>query len=223
MLATFLGLVLCCATPAAAQYYKWIGTDGRVNYGDRPPPGARPLGSAGAHGGLLPRAGGDARSGDGAAPEVPAGSTAAAGSTALPYKLQTLVRRYPVVLYQTASCQPCELARQHLEGRGIPYQVREVRNQADSQAFIQLGFRSLTFPAASIGAEQINGFDGAGWDRLLDAAGYPKQSELPRNWPAPQPEPLAPPAQLSPAPGSESGSEVATGTTVLAQEPALRF
>ena len=30
-----LGLV---ATPAVAELYKWIGTDGKINYSDTPPP-----------------------------------------------------------------------------------------------------------------------------------------------------------------------------------------
>ena len=35
-----LGLMLGAAAPAAADLYRWVGADGRVTYGDRPPSNA---------------------------------------------------------------------------------------------------------------------------------------------------------------------------------------
>jgi uncharacterized protein DUF4124 len=34
-------LLLLCAAPAAAQIYKWVDDKGRVQYGEKPPPGAK--------------------------------------------------------------------------------------------------------------------------------------------------------------------------------------
>jgi hypothetical protein len=33
-----LGLTLCVALPVSAQLYKWVDSDGRVQYSDKPPP-----------------------------------------------------------------------------------------------------------------------------------------------------------------------------------------
>src|SRR5690606_23864260 len=70
---------------------------------------------------------------------------------------------------------------------------REVRTQRDADAFRALGFSALSFPAVSIGSERLLGYEPSGWDRSLDAAGYPKESKLPRNWQYAQPEPLTAP------------------------------
>ena len=37
-LSVALGLALCVALPASAQMYKWVDSDGRVQYSDKPPP-----------------------------------------------------------------------------------------------------------------------------------------------------------------------------------------
>lgn len=37
-LSVALGLALCLALPASAQMYKWVDSDGRVQYSDKPPP-----------------------------------------------------------------------------------------------------------------------------------------------------------------------------------------
>lgn len=38
-LSVVLGLALCVALQASAQTYKWVDSDGRVQYSDKPPPG----------------------------------------------------------------------------------------------------------------------------------------------------------------------------------------
>jgi|ERR1017187_6181799 hypothetical protein len=37
-LSVALGLALCVAVPASAQMYKWVDSDGKVQYSDKPPP-----------------------------------------------------------------------------------------------------------------------------------------------------------------------------------------
>lgn len=186
------------SAPAFAQF-KWVSADGSVTYGDRPPPGARPLGQ-------------------------PAGAAAASAASragnaaALPYELRTAAQRHPVVIYLTADCPPCEQAREHLSRRGIPHQAREVRTQRDAEAFRALGFSALSFPAATIGSERLTGFEPSGWDRSLDAAGYPKESKLPRNWRFAQPEPLtAPEAAVVSLQASANGTTAADAEPVASQ------
>jgi hypothetical protein len=45
-------------------------------------------------------------------------------------------------------------------------------------------------PSLTIGAQQLRGFSEADWVAYLDAAGYPRESKLPRNWQAPAATPL---------------------------------
>ena len=45
-------------------------------------------------------------------------------------------------------------------------------------------------PALTIGAQPLRGFSETDWTAYLDAASYPRESKLPRNWPQPQATPL---------------------------------
>jgi hypothetical protein len=47
-------------------------------------------------------------------------------------------------------------------------------------------------PSASIGAQGLRGWNAAEWASYLDAAGYPRESRLPRNWQPPPAQPLVP-------------------------------
>jgi glutaredoxin len=176
------------ATPALAQF-KWVGADGTITYGDRPPPGAQPIGQP-----------------DGS------GSRADARTAALPYELRTAAQRHPVVLYVTGDCQPCEQARQHLSRRGIPHATREVASQRDAEAFQTLGFTALSFPSLAIGRERSTGYEATSWDRMLDGAGYPASSQLPRNWQFAKPEPLAAPVSVAASRQPEADTIESAGT-----------
>lgn len=191
------------STPAYAQF-KWVAADGSVTYGDRPPPGARPLGQPGG--------------GTPSASASPAASRAGSAAS-LPYELRTAAQRHPVVLYLATDCPPCEQAREHLSRRGIPHEAREVRTARDAEAFRALGFSTLSFPAARIGSERLTGFEPSGWDRSLDAAGYPKESKLPRNWRFAQPEPLTVP---EPAVVSLQAATSPDDTAGAVQDPAAQ-
>lgn len=152
-------LAFFVAGTAHAQY-KWVEADGAINYGDRlPPAGARVL----------------------ATPRGPIASVNADG-VALPYALRTAVERYPVTLYTTPSCAPCELGRAHLVKRGIPFSERTITRQADADALRKLGLSGTTLPGLAVGREATDGFESGAWDRLLDAGGYPKTSMLPSGY-----------------------------------------
>jgi glutaredoxin len=197
VLAAFGLAAALAASPALAQF-KWIGPDGTVTYGDRPPPGAQPVG----------RLAGTASAGTGNA------------ISGLPYELRTAAQRNPVTLYTTPDCQPCEQARGHLAKRGIPFAAREVRTQQDADAFRALGFSDLSFPALSVGRNRTVGLDTANWDRMLDIAGYPKTSQLPPRWQAPRSEPLARvDARQSEPQASAAGDAAAPEDTQLRQAP----
>src|SRR5690606_27383732 len=170
-------LAAALAVPAAHAQYKWIGADGRVNYGDRPPPvDNRRLvrAPAGAH----------------------SSGTPTAGDHRLPYALRSATVKYPVVLYTAPDCEPCELGREHLSQRGVPYTEKHVKSAADVRAFNALRFgASPQFPVLTVGSDRMVGFEAARWNGMLDAAAYPRSSMLPPGYLARTLEPMASPEE----------------------------
>jgi glutaredoxin len=160
-LAALLLLGLTAAAPAAAQY-KWVGPGGEVTYSDRPPP-----------------------AGSDAVKVSPVASTAARRDDAsLPAALREPASKHPVVLYTTADCAPCQMARAHLTRRGVPFSERTVSTAADAEALRRAGFQEVTMPGLGVGRDRTVGYESSAWDRLLDAAGYPQTSMLPASYPA---------------------------------------
>jgi len=164
VLLALLGTAL--SMPSQAQY-KVIGADGRITYTDQPP--------------LEP---GD-RMSQLKTPEVLAPSDAS-----LPADLRQAGRRYPVTLYTSTNCDPCDSSRQYLRQRGIPYTERVVTTADDGDSLQRLtGARDL--PSATIGAQVVRGFSSETWGSYLDAAGYPKTSKLPPGYQFPPAVPLS--------------------------------
>jgi glutaredoxin len=173
------------ALPAAAQY-KVVNADGSITYTDRPPVAAANVRIT--------------QMGPGGA--APASNVEAA----LPPELQQVVRRYPVALYTTNECATCERAREYLQRRGIPYRERQALNADDVQALERLvGSRAV--PSLTVGPQPLVGYDVNQWAEYLDAAGYPRESKLPRGWQPPAPTPLTerPPAPPAAPPAAAPG------------------
>ena len=154
----------------AAAQYKWVDEGGRVTYSDRPPP---PGVEALKVGSPLPARG---------------------EGSGLPAALRQTAASHPVVLYTTADCGACQQARAFLAQRGIPFSERTVRSASDAEAFRRLGFTENAFPGLTVGRERTVGFESGAWAGLLDAAGYPATSVLPRNFQAAPPRALSAPA-----------------------------
>lgn len=175
-------LVLGCAlaAPALAQY-KWTAPDGSTAYGDRPPVGARDvqkLGSGAAPGANDPLQG-------------------------LPFELRRAAQSFPVRLYTTPGCAPCDAGREALRARGVPFEERTVVSRADLEALLRLGHGG-DLPLLTVGRQAQRGFEPRAWMSVLDAAGYPAASQLPRNWQPATPRPITegtPPAS-APAPAT---------------------
>lgn len=186
-IAASLGLLACglLSLPALAQgVYRIVGPDGRVTFSDRPPAEAEARPAGGNSG---------ARSGG--------------SGSALPFELRQVSSRYPVTLYTSKECAPCNSGRNLLNARGIPYTEKTVSTPEDGEALKRLnGDGSL--PLLTIGGQQIKGYSDAEWTQYLDAAGYPKQSLLPSSYRRPAPAPLvavkpAPAAPAAPAASAE--------------------
>ncbi len=187
---------LLMATGAVAQsVYRHVDINGKVSFSDQPPAGAGAGAQTAVRGGTVP--------------------VAAAGS-GLPYELRQLANRYPVTLYASGECAPCEAGRSLLMTRGVPFSERSVKTNADAEALQRLSGQT-SLPLLTIGEQQLKGFSDAEWSQYLDAAGYPKSSKLPtgyRNAPAQplvaqqaaatgQPEEIEKPERAAPRPRTD--------------------
>ena len=170
-------LLATAAWPALAQF-KVVQPDGGVTYTDRPPASGNAKVTA------LGRLGSGTPVDD-----------------SLPADLRQTMQRYPVVLYSTQDCQPCDAGRRLLQQRGVPYTERRVVSEEDAQALERVA-GGRTVPALTIGAQPVRGFSDTEWLAYLDAAGYPRESRLPPGWKPPEPTSGATEraVQLRPAP-----------------------
>ncbi len=182
--AASLLMALASVGAQAQNVYRIVGPDGKVTFSDRPPaettaPPAR-------------------------SPAAPAAATAspAAVNGALPYELRQVANRYPVTIYTGNDCAPCGSLRNMLTSRGVPYTERTVASNEDIAALQRLS-GSTSLPFGTIGGQQLVGFSDAEWIQYLDAAGYPKQSQLPSNYRQPAPTPLVAAKPVEAAPAAE--------------------
>ena len=192
-------LLATLAAPALAQY-KVVTPDGSTTYTDRPPiEGSARVTSMGRN----------------APPQT--------AETGLPIELRQAASRFPVMLYTTADCPPCDNARKLLQQRGVPYNERRIASEEDAQALERV-VGGRTVPALSVGAQPLRGFSETDWGGYLDAAGYPRESKLPRNWPVPVATPMVERAVATPAPARAPTPTEARAPEAPAPAPGtLRF
>jgi glutaredoxin len=176
-----LALLLAAASSPSLALYKIVGADGSITYTDRPPANASARVST-LEGGTV---------------------TEVAPLASLPLELRQASERYPVVLYAAADCAPCDAGRRMLEQRGIPFTEKRIASEDDAAALERsLGFK--TIPALTIGKQALRGWSADEWGAYLDAARYPRESQLPRSWQAGVAEPLVAPRS---APASAAAPE----------------
>ncbi len=97
--------LLSMASGVQAQpIYKIIGPDGKVTWSDKPPENAQ----------------------QGKVASTGVGAAAANPSSSLPLELRPIASKYPVVLYTTTQCAPCDTGRTILTVRGVPFTERTV-------------------------------------------------------------------------------------------------
>ena len=125
-------LLLAGATQAQT-IYRVVGADGRVTFSDKLPVATDNATVLGAGGRAL-----------------------AVTAVALPAELRQLASKYPVTLYTSSSCAPCNSGRDLLNGRGIPYAEKTVSTADDSDALQRISGGS-SLPFLTIGSQQIMG------------------------------------------------------------------
>lgn len=178
------------ALPAAAQVYRIVGPDGKVTFSDKPPPAPGAQAARAASG---------------------AGNVAAAGGAGLPYELRTVASRYPVTLYSSSDCGPCNSARVFLTSRGVPFSERTVSTNEDAAALRRLS-GEVRVPFLTLGSQQLRGYSETEWSQYLDAAGYPKTSQLPPGYRNPPAAPLVAQQSTRPQAEAEPAQEQATAS-----------
>lgn len=180
----------CLLALPSHALYKVVGPDGRVTYTDRAPTAElgriQPLGRDGTP------------------------SPEASPNAALPLDLRQVSTKFPVTLYTGNDCAPCDVGRRLLQQRGVPYAERRVLNEDDAEAMNRItGGRSV--PTLMVGTQALRGLSDTDWHAYLDAAGYPRESKLPRGYQPPTATPLvARDAEPKPAPRAAPAETVAS-------------
>ena len=202
-------MVAFAQTAAAQTVFRIVGPDGRVTFSDKPPVTAEQSVTA------------TGRS----------GRPVEVANNNLPFELRQVTTRYPVTLYSSATCGPCNSGRALLSSRGVPFAERTVTTGEDGDALARLsGENSLPF--LTIGGQKIKGFSDTEWTQFLDAAGYPTASKLPasfRNPPASplvavqRPEPVAQPTATAAAPEAAPGAPPPAPVSNAANPAGIRF
>jgi glutaredoxin len=204
-----IALIVGALLPAlpAHAVYKVIGPDGKVTYTDTPPPAdSKAKVSAVAVGA------------GGGAPNL----------TGLPFELQQAATKYPVTLYSTRECRPCDAGRRLLQQRGIPFSETTLAATSADQAALQQLAGTTNLPVLTVGQQQLKGLTPGEWHGYLDAAGYPRESKLPASYSAPSPTPMVTPAPAEPAatPGTDAapaGTPAPAAPARPASGPNIRF
>ena len=188
LIGVFASAGLCTGNADAQQIYRLVAPDGRVTFSDK-----RPV-EGGVKATLAPTA------------PLPSDSNTAS----LPFEVRQAANRYPVTLYTAPSCAACNAGRAMLSGRGIPFAERTITTNDDIEALKRLA-GAAAVPFLTIGGQQIKGFAETEWVQFLDAAGYPKTSQLPASYSRSEATPLVaaqdpqrptprPPVETEPAP-----------------------
>lgn len=167
LIGVFASAGLCTGDANAQQIYRMVAPDGRVTFSDKPPV------EGGVKAMLAPTV------------QLPGDSNAAS----LPFEVRQAANRYPVTLYAAPDCAACNAGRAMLSGRGIPFAERTITTNDDIEALKRLA-GAAAVPFLTIGGQQLKGFAETEWVQFLDAAGYPKTSQLPANYSRSQATPL---------------------------------
>lgn len=203
LLPALAAMLLAGAALPALALYKVVQPDGSVTYTDRPP--------AAGSGRIITL-------GRNAAPAEP--------EAVFPLELRQPAQRYPVTLYTSPDCAPCDSGRRLLQQRGIPYSERLVTSDADAAA-LERTVGARTVPALTIGAQALRGLSEMEWTAYLDAAGYPRESRLPSGWQPPAPVPLVERVPVRPQAAEPAPPAAPAVTSTPAAEPTppgtLRF
>jgi len=196
------GIALGSGNLQAQSIYRIVGPDGQVSFSDNPP--ASPASKV--------------------TPMDDAQPAPTPSYPALPYALRQVVGKYPVTLYSTSHCVPCDSGRKLLAARGVPFSEKTITTAQDAEALRKLS-GSNSLPFLTIGAQHVSGFSASEWAQHLSVAGYPVSSLLPSGYRAPPAAPLvAPEKPATPEASTSAPAKLAlppvTAPTISPSNPA---
>jgi glutaredoxin len=146
-------LLFACGTAQAGDLYRWVDERGTVSYSDQPPPPSAKKSQK--------------LKGKANVVEVEKES----------YDLKQAKHLSPVTLYVTACGQFCDQATDLLKQRGIPYTPKDPSKEPEIAVELKKLTGAVDVPVIVVGGSAYKGFDAATWNRMLDAANYPKTAE----------------------------------------------
>ncbi len=84
-----------------------------------------------------------------------------------------IAKEHPVTLFSVKHCDACDLVRQLLSGRGVPFNEKNVDDDATTQAQLKAVAGALTVPTVTIGSQVYTGYSRSALEGGLAQAGYP--------------------------------------------------
>jgi len=147
-------LLLLVGAANAAQMYRWVDSDGNVQYTDLPPP---------------------ASAKDIQQKRI---STDIADDDGMTYVVREAAKNFPVTLFNTDCGNVCTNARALLTKRGVPFIEKNPEQKAADSAALKELIGVLEVPVLKVGDTVLKGFKENDWNDALDTAGYPKTSQL---------------------------------------------
>ena len=166
-----IAVLLLASNVIADTYFRSIDHNGRVQYGDAP------LNSA-------------------ADTEQLHSMSAPQNDDSLPFETRRAHAKFPVTLFVSGNCgSACDMARNFLKKRGIPFTEKTISSPEDVDAF-KKSSGGDQIPTIQVGKNWSIGFLDSQWSQALDTAGYPKTAPY-------KPHPAAKPAPTSIPPKSE--------------------
>jgi glutaredoxin len=191
--ALLVGLASGQSVAQAQAVYRIVGPGGKVTFSDIPPVSAS--GKA-----------------------TPTVNLLVPGQTEqinLPLEVRQASAKFPVTLFVSNSCAPCDSGRNLLINRGVPFAEKTVSTPEDVEALQKMS-GNASLPFLTIGGQHVSGFLDSEWTQYLNAAGYPEQFKLPANY---RRTPATPLVALQKAPATDVGKTAPPAAAPVKSEP----
>ena len=149
--AVLTGLLLSvtCMAVQSTSLYKWVDADGNVTYQDEPPPENVSY------------------------EKTDLVEPVSEVSDDLGLSIEEAARENPVSLYTIPICDVCDLVRQYLERRSIPFAEKNVQSSPARQEELQSLTGQLSVPVLAVGDSVLDGYSKTAIRDLLGQKGFP--------------------------------------------------
>jgi glutaredoxin len=181
-------LVVAMALPTlthAQQVYRWVDSDGRVQYSDQPPPpGTKNVQEKNVGGSSIQ-------------------------NNDLSLVAQDAQKKNPVTMYISECGESCDAAKAYLNKRGIPHTVVDPTRSLELNKKFKEETGGSVVPVLKVGEKRLSGWSESSWASALDAAGYPKTPPFSKPKPVEDRAGLDGPAPKGPAADADKAKATA--------------